>query len=62
MKKTNAFWTLNCGCDSEEFAIEYVPEGEYYEVICNECGSVVARIPRYAFEWLNEEAQNEEDE
>lgn len=52
---------LECECGSQSFNVYKDAKKEYLEVVCNECGAVVATIPMYAVDWKEEDEDVSKD-
>lgn len=47
---------LECTCGCQTFYVTRGLEDDTIEIHCTECGDCVARINRYAVDWVKEEA------
>lgn len=47
---------LECACGGQEFYVTRDIEGDAIEIRCTNCGECVARVNRYAIDWVTEDA------
>lgn len=47
---------LECECGGQEFYVTRDVEGYDIEIRCTDCGECVARVNRYAIDWVKEDA------
>lgn len=47
---------LECECGGQKFYVIRDVEGDDIEIRCTECGECVARVNRYAIDWVKEDA------
>lgn len=47
---------LECECGDQEFYVTRDIEGDAIEIRCTNCGKCVARVNRYAIDWVMEDA------